>query len=113
MPTSASVRASSRNYPLTPKQIRTRWKPSAMQSSYKTPHGLNSTEFIQIFVAAAWKTDELFRLASHSEQTLAKPDIDGRIGVAMHDEERRSHAADAPVGVKLIAHQQADWGDGK
>lgn len=84
-----------------------------MRSSYKTSHGLHSTEFIQIFVAAAWKADELFRFVGHSKQALAKPNVDGRIGVAMHDEKRRSHPADAPVGMKLIAHQQTCGNDGK
>lgn len=76
-----------------------------MRGSYKTSHGIDSTEFIQIFVTAAWKMDELFGLMGRRKQTFAKPDANSGIGVTMHNEKRRSHAADEPVGMKLIAHQ--------
>src|SRR5260370_41311228 len=64
-----------------------------------------SAIIVQIVVAPFGKPHELFRLAGEREQSLAKGNRNGRILLAVHDQERSGDTRYALVRMKLIPQQ--------
>ena len=57
-------------------------------------------------MSTAGEGNKLLGLVREREQMLAGRDRDHGIAGAMHDEQRHIDARDAPVGTKLIPHQE-------
>src|SRR5260370_34929144 len=64
-----------------------------------------SAIIVQIVVAPFGKPHELFRVVGEREQSLAKGNRNGRILLAVHDQERSGDTRYALVRMKLIPQQ--------
>src|SRR5580704_2822762 len=102
MPFSASLRARSSILD------RLQQLASAFQTIDEMSSRFRRAEIVEILMAAAGKTDELLRLMRQREQAFAEADVDGGIGIAMHDQKRHVDTSDASVGMKGVAHQEPD-----
>src|ERR1700731_2704218 len=87
--------------------------PSACRAIYSVSHGLDRTKTVEIIVSASRKAHELLWLMGQPKQALAKGDRYRGIAVAMHDKQGRADPQNAPIGMKLITHQETDRHDAK
>jgi hypothetical protein len=68
---------------------------------------IERAEIVEVVVAASGKAHELLGLMRQREQALPETNWNNAVVRAMHDKNGQGNPRDTPVGMELIAHQQA------